>query len=71
MSSGRLRCKQSGLADFLGCPTVPEIPHANRSDRVYAGDVRWIAEVNRVAYQTFVAVKRCFRPLRRWIPAKG
>lgn len=46
------------LARFLDRAPLDSIPHANRSDRVYDGDRRWLAEINRIAYQGYRRLRR-------------
>ncbi len=54
------------LADFLGLPPLSnEIPHVNRSDRVYAGDDPRVAAVARRVVQTWARTHRFTRPIRR------
>lgn len=55
------------LADFLGEPRLDLLPHVNHSDRVYSGDVRWIAQLNRVAYQRMRAVRHQRRRAQRFL----
>lgn len=53
------------LAAFLGEEPLADVPHYNRSPRVYSGDIRWLAELNRRVFKPTDWVHRRLRRVAR------